>query len=283
MSDYDYTSIVLSQLNATVSGQNNTLLYQLPSGLNTEGYEMCIAQSNVYYSWYNITTAYGNNQIGYINWDGTATTVTLPSGFYQINDIGAYLQTWMNSMGYYLVNSAGKNVYYLSLVANPAYYRTTLSITTLPTTLPTNWTNPNNINLATYGGKGPQLVLNNTGMQTLLGFNSGTYPAMQPTTSYQVNGANIPQITKVTSVNILCNLCITSPYNALPGVVMSFSPAGTAFGALISISPPELLWYKTQTSRFSYIQVTLVDQNCNALQMQDPQMSFTLTLRKKLK
>lgn len=285
-SDYETTTVVMSQLNASVPNQNNVLQYALPSPLILDNnYEVAIASFYMYYSWPNITSNLSNNQLGYI-FNGSTTNLTLPDGFYQISDLGNYIQQYQEAQGQYVLNNSGQQVTYgPSLVANQVYYKTTVSSTPIPTTGAfnslTGWTNPNSIVLS---GLTPQLVVPSGNMSTLLGVTSGTYPSPAQSGAYSVNGSFIPQISNVTSVNMSLNVIAPSFVSTSPQIALSFPSGGnTAYGALISISPPVLLWHRCQAGSFSTLQITLTDQSGNQLNNLDPQMSVTLHFRRKRK
>ena len=77
----------------------------------------------LYYSWFNITSAYGNNKLTYVlpysvggAYDAErVNVVTLPDGFYTFSQIDAYVKFQMALKGHYLVNNTNNKVYYASL------------------------------------------------------------------------------------------------------------------------------------------------------------------------
>ena len=83
-----------------------------------------------------------NNTFSYQWADGKTYQVILNAPSEQtIPGIAQYLQVVMFNNGHYIINTAtGAVIYYLSLAFNQILYRTTISATPLPTTMPANST-----------------------------------------------------------------------------------------------------------------------------------------------
>ena len=63
-----------------------------------EQYEIALVKSNMWYSWYNISSAIGNNQVKYYNpVDSVELTITFPDGFYSVADINDRFETVLGS------------------------------------------------------------------------------------------------------------------------------------------------------------------------------------------
>lgn len=277
--EYDNFSLVLSQLTPTLNNQNNVLSYNVPTPINLSNTEVSLAEINLYSSFPNITAALNNNKIAYV-YNGTTYNLTLPDGIYQISDISGYIQQDSQARGFYLVDNLGNNQYYTPvLTANSTYYKTTLTTTPVPASLPSGWTNPNSIAL---DGDCIQLIIpSNSNIGTILGFSAGTYPSTTTTTNYAVNGSATPQISQLTSIVVATNIINNSPFNSVPNALINFSPAGYSSGELMTISPRNLAWYKCSNTLFPNIIIYLYDQANNPLNNLDPQISVQLLFRKK--
>ena len=270
-------TIQLSQSNTTNS-KSNQLNLKLPFPADIKNYDVALSNAFIYYSWRNVTTAYGNRTFSY-SWNGVTYPVTLPDGNYSVSDLNNYLQTIvMNANGHYLVDSNGNKVYYISLTANPTYYAVTLTCTPIPSSLPSGYTNPAGITLS---GNTPLLIINNSAFGSLIGFSTGTYPAVTQTSIYQLNSNITAQISPVTSVNITCNMVNNSRFNSVsPQTIYTFSPQ-VSYTSQINIQPSVLQWYKCIDQTYSYITVELKDQNGNDLALIDTNWVVTLLLRPK--
>jgi hypothetical protein len=71
---------------------NNQFRYKFPNNgiVIPEGSDVCLANTIIPYSFYNITAAEGNNTFSFTYYSGSTPntiTVTLNDGFYTVNDI----------------------------------------------------------------------------------------------------------------------------------------------------------------------------------------------------
>jgi hypothetical protein len=155
-------TIVLNQTNIVPNTNNSTLVYKFPSSVSFNNSKIAIASINLYYSWVNISPTLQNNSLSF-NWvnasntnNYTTYTIYIPSGLYEVTDINAYLQfVFINAANlntsqispiptapFYLKDSIGDNVYFLEFVVNPTKYAIQLNTYNVPSTLPTNFSNP---------------------------------------------------------------------------------------------------------------------------------------------
>ena len=275
--------IVTGSSTATFTAPN-LITYQLPGmGFVTGRDEVAMKSLTVYYSWPNVSQALANNTYSYI-WPATGLTypIVMSDGIYQFADLLSYLQQVMVQNGHYLVDSNGLNVFFLNIVVNPVLYCLSLIVTPLPPSLPTNWTNPGAVNLSAAGGNGPQLVIPTT-IATLLGFAAGSYPAAPQTTTFSLN-SGIPQITGVTSINLLCNLVDNRGFSLSPNILTTVPlPSSTMAGSLLSTSQNNLDWTPIkQQQTFQTITIEFVDQLLRPLQIRDPTgIVIVLNMRKR--
>jgi hypothetical protein len=281
-------SISISPINNS-STTNSQQVYQLPYPIKLNGYDIALSSLQIYNSIFNITAAYGDNLLQY-NFPGASSnpyTVFFPDGSYSISDIGNFIQFVMQQNGHYLVDSAGNNVYYISLVPNAAYYAVTVTCTPVPASLPAGWSNPNNITLS---GQTPQLIIPNPTasatytMNQLLGFQSGTYPASPQSTIYQINSngqgaAGVPQISPVTAWNVNVNWVQSSNFNPNPQTIMTFVPT-VSTGELINVQPLYPIWLKCMGTQFPNLVVSFTDQNGLPLNLKDGNITSNFYLRK---
>ena len=145
---YNNTRIIplVSSGNVTQSAINNSkVYYRFPAVQAVQRCKLALSHLSVYYSWYNITAAYGNNVFSY-NWP-TSTgylpySVTIPDGNYGLSDLSSYLQYAMQQNNTYLIDASGNNQYFISFADNATYYRVTLTATVVPTSLPAGWSKP---------------------------------------------------------------------------------------------------------------------------------------------
>ena len=78
---------------------------------------------------------------------------------------------------------------------------------------------------------------------------------------------NVPRLENVEVVLVHCNL-VNNSYQQASTVLFTFAPT-KQYGQLISISPHSLVFLKTMNTDFSEIEVWFMDQNNNALEIED--------------
>lgn len=199
-------TLVINSKNSVGSG-NNCYKYDFIQGnFNIPpDSEVMVANVQIPYSFYNITQAYNNNSFQFSFPTGSTTyatsTITIPDGFYTTTSLNYYLQQWMISNGYYLINAAGQNVYYFTIQYNTYQYGNQILAYTVPTALPAGYSLPSGYtSLTIFGGNGfptvsrtPYITILANNFGTFLGYTTGSYPI-------QGSGANIVPVLSTTSI-----------------------------------------------------------------------------------
>jgi hypothetical protein len=274
----------------------NTLVYQFPYPQRFDQAEVALANLYCFYSWYNVSAAFGNNKFQY-NWplsDGSyqTFTVTIPDGFYQLDDLNSYFEQVQVANGTYLTSTTtNQPVYFLYWAANTTYYRVTVTSEPVPSSatgyiLPDNYpagllpptnTNPQLVILSGNGNAGT----NTPGLYSFsktLGFSPGTYPPNNPAAAYFVNGQFAPIIESTSNVFVQCNLVNTNGLSQFGQVLYTFSPQ-VAFGSQVQEKPFFPLFMQVADGQYNQIIITLRDENFIPLNIQDPHISLVLLLR----
>lgn len=283
---------------STTSGYANTFTMKLSKPAVFRNAEVALVNLNCYYSWFNITAAYGNNQLAYQLSGQPMKVLTLPDGVYTIDDINNFMHLDMYNNNYYMLDQNNQPFYFLSLAANPAYYCVTLTSIPISSASMTayNLTNPKSLSLTGYA---PQLVFfftpdsvaagsttrSMSSMARVLGFATSssamTYypPSSTYALNYQVNGTYVPQITLIDNVNLLCSL-VSNNYiaSAAASLIHSFSPTVTSGQQIVS-SPPNLVFYPIMDGVYSEITMRLVDNSFIPLQILDPAVNMVVVIR----
>ena len=183
----------------------------------------------------------------------------------------------MIANGHYLVNSTGDYVYYMEIVLNTSRYAYQLNCYSLPSVLPSGWSNPAGI---TFGSTNtPYIIITSNSFGKLIGFSSGTYPPAPTTSNYSILSNISPNITPVNSVLMQCNL-VNNPLSIPSKLLFGFSP-NTTFGSAINITPSEFAYNDIQQGYFSSIDIQFTDQNGNNLIINDSNLVVQLVIRKK--
>jgi len=277
-------SLVLNSNNVVNNGLNSQYQYNFINGAFNvpPNSTMCISNVTIPYSWFNLNSSLYNNvsfQYTFPNASGQPTyTVTIPNGYYDVNDINNYLQSVMIKNKQYLVNANGQYVYYLTMTYNVTYYAVQVVCYNVPTSLPSGWTNPSSMTFPTTTLT-PQLIVSNSNQfGSVIGFTAGTYPAVPATVTESFLSNTIPDGSPVNSLIMRCNLVDNNV--AMPSDIVDSIPISDAtFGANITYQPNFPKWVKLKAGKYSYMNVQLVDQNNVAIVAKDNNVLITLLLQ----
>lgn len=272
------STLIINQSHLDTSDSSNSrYIYPLPATMNISKTKVCLQKINVYYSWFNIEAARGNNTFSYIWTDGGGSTqydLTIVDGYYSISDLNAWLQSQMISNGHYLVDGSSNYVYYLEFVTNSNYYSAQLNSYALPTSLPIGYSNPGLIVFPAVAST-PQVIINANAFRDVIGFNAGTYPAAVQATTYSKISDYTPQVSPVQSITVLCNLVSNDMANP-SNLMYSFTAAGVGFGGLIESSPNQLEFLNINPGYYNNVICELRDQQFNRVDFKDPNILIQL-------
>lgn len=262
---------------------------------------IALANMYLYYSWYNIAAAYGNNVLSYQypNGSGFNTyTITIPDGFYTIDTLGQFINSICLQNSTYLLNN-GVIVYPFSIVTNVTYYRTQVTINAVPSSLPSGWTQPVGAPSLPTTNQWPVLIVPPTSsgdsasnplpatfsISKFLGINPGSYPPagtaipLSATSIYNFLGIAPPKVEYTNSVNVNIDLANAGAITGSPQTVYQFSAAGLEFGSLITVEPKFPLYVPVTGGTYNYFTVYLTDDDDNALPIQDPHITGSFLVR----
>ena len=279
-------------LNSTnVTGPNNSVFqYTFSSGsFVAKDAEIALSSASIPYSWYNVSSYYNNQNFSLVFPLAASTTtlnITLPAGYYSVNDIQNYIQQQCVANALYLVDNNGNYVYYVFFSYNVNYYGIQVLLSAVPTVLPTGWSKPT---VGTGGwkialpssGYTPQLVLPSNGsISTIIGFVAGaSYPSALTTSSQSILSTLTPNGSTVNSIVVRCSIVknnIGSPTDILDAINIT-----VPYGSAITYNPSFERWVKINDGTYSNITLTLTDQNFNTIYARDPNISITLLIRNK--
>lgn len=285
--------LVLNSSNVT-GNSNSTYTYKFINGSFTipDGSEICVSSAVIPYSFFNVSSQVYNNATFTYNYPNITGgfdpyTITLPNGFYLLSNIVQFIQNYMISLKQYLI-SGSSNIYFINLVSNSTYYTNTLFLYQVPTaanlatlypgaTVPVGFVYPLVSSMPTF------TVMNTSApFGSLIGFLPGTYgPSPNPPGgtiyAYNVNGNTVPNATPVNSLVLSCNL--VSNQVTMPSDIMDSLPINATFGSNITYNATFEKWVPLSAGRYTFLIVTLLDQNLNIVQCNDPNILITLLVR----
>jgi len=242
-------TIVLTNSNSATD-INSKLSLRLTNPMKLEDSLICLSDMTMYYSWPNIAEKYGNNKFSYqrndITTENSLFEITIPDGSYEIKDINNYLHFVMRSNG---DKPDDKGNYGININPNRIYNRVTISV------------NNNYI-----------LRLPSDGFNEILGFKNNL-----SIRNSEINGDEIPQVERVESVFVHCNLA-QNGYQLDSSLIYSFTPDKPA-GSLLNIKPNFPQWRRTRNNvEINEIDVWFTDQNNKLLDLNDPKLKVELQI-----
>jgi len=287
-------TLILNSSNVVAGTNNSVFEFQFVGGnVNLKkGQKVALASIQMYYSTFNITSAYGNNVFNYTWVDGTVNQVLFPDGFYDADGINNYLHFVMLQNKHYLVDGAGDYVWFLTFSTNPTRYAIevnsfgmSVALATSSTwTLPAGatWVIPTNFIV-------PELNVLANNFRNVVGFNAGDYPnsviagsppAQTQTPAYTSTQTFLssftPQITPFSSFIVNCSL-VNNDYAVPNSLIFSFSPQGT-FGEQFTVAPNEYVFIDVLPAQYSRFRVFFTDQNNRPVAFQDPSMIIQILI-----
>lgn len=298
--------LVLNQSNLVQDGQNNKLVYKFPNSVVLTHKYIAVSSVTMYYSWFNITSALGNNIIRYTFGNvGTVYTITIPDGLYEITDINNYCQFAMISNQTYTFDG-NFNYYPFDLYVNATRYAVQLN--TYPTLTVANATAAGrtypNPALAPAAIQINSVVTFPPNFSSIVGYPANFTTVSNPANSYvpPTPSADNNYVTKSPGTtptdgilsylsntapqvqpnsNLLLNLSnINNPYSQPSGIIYSLTPS-VAIGEVINDRPPNFMWNKMIDGTYNQITLSFLGSNLQPLTIRDPQMTILLCIRDK--
>jgi hypothetical protein len=303
-------TIVLNQNNIVQDGNNNTLVYKFPNSVTFSNSQIAVSQITMYYSWFNLTSRLSNNRFTF-NWinaagtnNYTTYTITIPDGLYEIADINNFLQfvcinapflstsiiTPTPTQPFYLVNSAGDNVYFAEFIVNPTAYAIQLNTFSVPIALPVGWTNPGGTLLPaqtfnpviTTPSKFNEVVgfattFASSQNQNNAGVNPGTTTAYKIGSTFSYLSTITPQVQP--NANLLVAISnIDNIYANPSSIIYSLAPS-VAIGELVVEKPPEFNFNTLLKGTYNELRLQFLGTDLQPVTIKDPNMTILLVIK----
>lgn len=265
-----------------VDGTTNTYRYNFSANVDMSNIDIGLGSASIWFSWRNITSAKQNNQFSIIHPATGATNVTLnltiPDSGCEIDDINNFLRYYLISNGYYIQNTTtNEQIVYCKFQVNPSIYAVEFVSYPLPTSLPSGYIAGSAITFPSTT-RAPQLSVTQSGFGDVIGFNTGTYPSVQPTVLTTSTSTKVPVVSDVTNVILTLDSAM-NPFAPNSKVIHSISPAGVNYAQLIKSEPNEIAWIPQQSSWRQSITLQLVNQNLQPIEQYDTDITIKLLLR----
>jgi hypothetical protein len=280
-------TIIFNSSNVVAGRNNTTLVYNFPNSVDLTGASIAVSNVFMYYSWYNISSALGNNTFTYTVQDSVGTdtrTVVLPDGMYNISDINSYLQFTMIANNDYLITSTGSYVYFAEFIVNPTRYAiqiNTYSIPTVAQAAALSWTQPS------AGFAGNSLPATNTNARIIL--TTGTFNliigyASGFATTASTAGTTLSFLSSITpqvqpNPNLLIAITgIDNKYSNPSTIIYSLSPT-VGFGELINERPAQFNFNKFLAGTYNQLTLQFLGTNLQPITIQDPNMTIICVIQ----
>ena len=273
-------NLIMSSANVVSGSNNSRYSYTFLNNNLTilDEAEICISNFVIPYSWYNCTTAYNNRTFSFTFPTPASSGVTynfsLAEAFYSVTDINAALQQFCILNGLYLINGSGLYVYYLTLIYNPTTYGVQVICSLVPTSLPVGWTQPSNwvgYNATSYT---TTLTITGNNFGKIIGFAAGTFPSVPSITNQSFLNTFTPLGSNINALVVRCSLVNNAI--GVPSDIVDTIPISSTFGSNINYMPSALKWVKLQGGTYQKIEISLVDQNLNAINILDSNVSISM-------
>ncbi len=256
---------------------NSTYRYTFPSGsVNIKRSSLALESLSMSLSYYNITTEF-NNRIFTIGFPEGAAMVfnqlTIPEGYYTIESLNSWLQFWMISQNYYLIDDLGNYVYYVELLWNPTFGRVQLNLYDVPDVLPAGWTNPGPWTLPNVAKKCIFVVGESNNFGKFIGFEGD---GLGYTAESQL-GQFAPS-DPVDTIIVQCTN-LDNRYSNPTSNLYSFSTKAADSLRRIDIKPIECSYIDLTDGSVSYLDIRLSDQSNRNLQMLDTSIKLNLIIK----
>jgi len=269
-----------------VENTDNQYVYTFPSTVKfSDGDAIGVSSIALYNSTFNVTSLRGNNTFT-IAWNAAATTtftITIPDGYYSVENLNFFLQQQCILNNLYVTNASGQNVYFLEFIINPPRYAVSLNAYPIPTAAQATtlgYTQPSGATW-TYpaAAQCPQITFA-TAFGALIGYTAASYPTTSSVSTIQNFISDLtPNINVVDSYIMTCSL-INSPYS-IPSDAFFTIPLTAGLGELISLSPSQIVFNDIAPNSYQQIKITFFDQNFNRLEMNDNQLTLSLAILNK--
>lgn len=274
--------IILTSKNYDSINKNFTYVFPFPQDFTD--YEMCVSQFNMFNSWFNISSAIGNNtiRIGVPNANGSSyidIIGTIPDGFYDSYSFNLYLQSLMYDNGLYYSTGIGTVTYFLSLDLLATEYKNSVTLYKVSGfTLQngTSYSSNRDIYLnVQFSSKLGELY----GFTSNLRYGPTSYSSSSSTSKIIIKSNLTPQVNPFNSIIVLCDVVNQLGF-ANPSDYLYSCALSSAYGSMLQAKKVENVYVKCINRVAKSITLNLVDNYFNKLEVLDNNSMIILTFRK---
>lgn len=259
-------------------------IYKLKIPQKYESMQVGLASISIYNQFFNVSQAYGNNQITILWINNTSFTYTIPDGYYNVSDLNYFIQNKMIGDKLYMTSGTGasiQNIFFVEFIIDANRYAVQLNVYAIPNTASNSnsWALPSgSVWGFPYNNNTPRISFNDS-FGKLIGYTGATYPSSIGFTDIQYNSNLTPEISKVTS--LILNTNLINNINISPSNCLNSIPVKNSFGDQMDYSGGFVLYSDIQSNYFNQIEITISDQTNNTLTLIDTDCTIILSIKNK--
>lgn len=293
---YTNRTVIINSSNILPNSENSKFRYRFNQPIQLrKADKISLASIAIYNSWFNVDAIKYNNHIINYRWfnsNGALSSnqsVTIPDGFYSVDDLNLFLQQEMKRRGHYLIEIGEdgvtqNDVFYITITTNAVQYAVQVYINAVPNTLldgtETRFIKPSSSWKLPTVAQTPQLVFSSLyRTNELLGFNHGSYPTSPVQNANRTAiSQNTPRLNAISALLVTCSLVNNNVMNP-SNILTSFSNSGVAFGALIDYNMGQnSLYVSTLQGWFQDLYIEILDQDLKPVNIRDGNILMVLSL-----
>ncbi len=270
-----------------VAGSGNRFRYNFNNEVQfKEGSKLALLRTTIYNCVYNISSQYNNNTFS-IKWvDGSVYNATIKDGYYSLSDLNYFISNYCysNNLITYDNTTTSDFTSYIYLSADAVSYGSVLVIDPVPsltTAGASGVTKPTGASWSFQSvAKQPEITFCE-GLKTLMGLTQqSTYGAQSNITQNIYYSASTPIVSTVDSYVITCNMVYNKLASSFGTVLHSIPLGGSSFGEQIDdTSGYGINYLDIIPNRYSYVELTLLDQNFQSIKLLDTEVNIMITFQ----
>lgn len=255
--------------------------------------KISIESFQMYNSFYNITSEFGNNKIIYKWIDGTSYTFTIPDGFYDVSALNYFVQQQCLANDLYILSADKTNtLFFHEFISDTTLYKHKINTTYFPNQtlfnslgyhFPTDSTASwiTWLQTSTRWSVNRNIQIDIGGLYSYFGMTSSD--TLFPRTSdystaknYYYESTTTPELLKINSLSLMCNL-IDSKYN-IESQFLSSVRINAIFGDMISLTNQGQNKYTIKQGNATELSIRILDESYQQFTIVDTNMTITLII-----
>lgn len=288
MKEWDYYTVILNKSNIVPGTSNSVMRYDFNSSIRFENASMSLTSLNIYNSWFNVSSKLENNQFSYKWFDSSGDlsqtfNITIPDGYYSVNDLNEVTQKFLYSRGHYLKEVATGNIaYHIEFLTNATYYAVQMNVYSMMTALvagsnyvrgTSDWAFPAETTCIQI------TIPSSNKFNQLIGITPGVYPSVVDGQTHEYLSDTTPTMDPVSSLMVQCSIISQGGFSNPDNILFSFTSGSASFGDMIDKEPSRENYIKIRDGVYQYFTIEFVDQEFRKVDIRDNSIVLMLTFK----